>query len=122
MKLATAGRAIAGLALAGLALAGLIGAVTVQQVQLDDLTARDNVQVSRLASRGQQVAGAVRALQAAEGQLSGRVARVQQVAGDLNGGYTSECNQLETPVLGSSGSQITYYFPCSPVPQNPVDQ
>jgi hypothetical protein len=114
MKLATAVRAIA-----GLALAGLIGAVTVQQIQLDDLTARDNVQVSQLVSRARQVAGAVRALQAAEGQLSGRVARVHQVAGNLGGGYTSECNQLETPVLGSSGSQITYYFPCSPVPQTP---
>lgn len=41
------------------------------------------------------------------------------IAQNLDGGYTSECNQLmATP----SGTQVTYYYPCSPVPQNPADQ
>ena len=41
------------------------------------------------------------------------------VAQNLNGGYTSECHQLLTT---ADGSEITYYYPCSPVPQNPADQ
>jgi hypothetical protein len=41
------------------------------------------------------------------------------IAQNLDGGYTSECNQ---PMTSLSGNSVTYYFPCSPVPQNPADQ
>ena len=41
------------------------------------------------------------------------------VAQNLDGGYTAECHQ---PMNTPDGTQITYYYPCSPVPQNPADQ
>lgn len=44
---------------------------------------------------------------------------VPGIAQNLNGGYTSECYQ---PISRPDGTQVTYYYPCSPVPQNPADQ
>ncbi len=35
-------------------------------------------------------------------------------------GYTAECHQLMNNP--SNTGQVTYYYPCSPIPQNTADQ